>query len=181
MEGQLWPDERQLLYDTVFATRPNIALEVGTWKGGGSTYQIAMALSAVGHGTLYTCETDKQLYLEASNVHKGNDSVKCFNIPSTQLITNLISASHIPDFVFFDGPEDPDLNLSDFRLLEPFLRPGAVFCAHDWDTGVRDDGLVSTKAKLLRPYLENSKDWEIQSQLTGPVSVGMVVAKLIRR
>ena len=65
--------------------------------------------------------------------------------------------------MFFDGPEDPGLNLSDFKLLEPFLRQGAVFCAHDWDTDMRDDGLVSVKAELLRPYLENSQDWEIQA------------------
>ena len=179
MEGQLWPVERQLLYDTVFETKPSILLEIGTWKGGGSTYQIATALSNLRHGVLHTCEINTPFYLEAAKIYGGSrwqGIVKCYNIPSTQLINQLIGDNQIPDFIFCDGPEDPDLNLSDFLLLEPYLRNGAIFCVHDWDMNIREGGVVSMKAKLLKPYIENSTNWKIQTYLTMPDSVGMVVA-----
>ena len=179
MEGQMWSAERRLLYDTIFEARPSVSLEIGTWKGGGSTYQIATALSDLQHGVLYTCEINTPFYLEAAKIYsesRWQGIVKCYNISSTQLINQLIRNNQIPDFIFCDGPEDPDLNLSDFLLLEPYLRSGAVFCVHDWNMDVREGGVISIKAKLLRPYIENSASWKIQTCLTMPESVGMAVA-----
>ena len=179
MEGQLLPDEREFLYNAVAERSPSIVLEVGTWKGGGSTLQIAMALS-LNDGILHTCELDKSLYDIAVKSYEGtlhDHRISFWNISSTELINQLINDDRIPEFVFFDGPEDPIINMNDFKLIEKHLPIGAYFCMHDWDTGVRIDGLKSTKAVLVRPYLEQSNKWEILRSLTAPVSVGIVLAK----
>ncbi len=180
IEGQMWPDERKFLYDAVLKRKPSISLEVGTWKGGGSTLQIASALRSINHGILHTCEVDYDLYQEAINGFNTlpeNDFVRFYNQPSTTLIKSLIKTNQIPDFVFFDGPEDQHLNLNDFMLLDEYLKIGTYFCMHDWDIGVRADGLSSTKAVLIRPYLESLSNWHIIGKLTTPVSVGIVLAE----
>lgn len=190
MEGQLWPEERKFLYNAVVECDPMVVLEVGTWKGGGSTLTIATALHDLHNSsnfydismnkTLYTCEVDNELYTTAINQFAGSKfsrSVKFHNIPSTELIKHLIASYNIPQFVFFDGPEDPQLNLDDFKLLDEYLLPGSYFCMHDWDLEVRPDSLTSCKATYLRPYLENSKNWQILRSLTAPVSVGIVLAR----
>lgn len=180
MNGQLWSKERQFLYDAVIIARPPITLEVGTWKGGGSTWQIATALSKLGFGRLHTCETNPEFYEEAQALYlHSNTNVNCWPRRSTELIQLLINQNEIPKFVFFDGPEDPDLNLSDFELLDKHLEVGSYFCMHDWDLGVRPDGLESTKAKLLRPHIEQSKQWNILKSLTAPDSVGIVLAQKV--
>ncbi len=179
MEGQLLPDERAFLYNAVIERKPSIVLEVGTWKGGGSTLQIASALASNNKGVLYTCEVDPALYTEAVNNYSSSrfrDYVKFHNKPSTILIESMIKNNNIPDFVFFDGPEDSDLNINDFKLLDQYLPSGSYFCMHDWDLGHRHDGISSSKATLLRPYLEQLTTWKIIRSLTAPISVGIVLA-----
>ena len=176
MIGQLLPQERTLLFNTVLKAQPKLVLEIGTWKGGGSTYQIANALLATISGVLHTCEIDHEFYTEASQIYntdKWRNIVFCHNIPSTQLINQLITNNTIPDFIFEDGPEDPELNMADFRLLEPHFQNGTIFCAHDWDLD------LSIKSKSLRPYIENSPKWQIVKYITKPISVGMIVAKYL--
>lgn len=180
MNGQLLPQERALLYNAVIKASPKLVLEIGTWKGGGSTYQIANALLATMSGILHTCEVNTEFFAEASQIYntdKWRNIVFCHNIPSTKLITQLIANNTIPDFIFEDGPEDPALNIADLMLLEPHLKQGTIFCAHDWDLDVRVDGGVSIKSQSIRPYIENSPNWEIIEYITKPISVGMVVAK----
>ena len=180
MRGQLLPDERKFLYDAVVMAKPKLVLEVGTWCGGGSTLQIAEALLFNGFGRLITCEIDVDLYSEAFGIYnceKWAGVVECRNVDSSSLISELIAGGDIPDFLFFDGPEDPDLNLKDLLLLEGHLAVGSYFCAHDWDLGVRVDGGVSVKSRLVRPYVEGSGGWDVVGGLTYPVSVGIVLAR----
>ena len=188
MEGQMTTAEREFLYNAVHTHLRDkngaAVLEVGTWKGGGSTFQIANALSHINKGhILYTCETDVGLYNEAVASYRNHPLDKhifFLNSPSNVLIEQLIGSKIIPQFVFFDGPEDPEINLNDFKRLDEFLEVGAQFCMHDWDLDIRIDGLVSTKAKLLRPYLESLKNWRRLDSLTKPVSVGIVLMEKIQ-
>jgi hypothetical protein len=46
MDGQLTIEERKFLHTTVLAEKPSLVFEIGTWKGGGSTWQIATALKS---------------------------------------------------------------------------------------------------------------------------------------
>ena len=182
MIGQLLPQERSLLFDTVLKAQPKLVLEIGTWKGGGSTYQIASALFSTFSGVLHTCEVDPEFFAEAAEIYntdKWRNIVFCHNIPSTQLINQLIANNTIPDFIFEDGPEDPALNIADLLLLEPHLKKGTIFAAHDWDLDLRVDGGISIKSQLIRPYIENSPKWRIVEYITKPISVGMVVAEFV--
>lgn len=184
MEGQLLQVEREFLHEAVLRARPRLVLEVGTWKGGGSTYYIASALGKLrldGHECqFHTCETDPDRHREASSIYAGppwNAFVHCHNVPSSDLIASLISQGAIPDWVFFDGPENEDVNHNDFLTLDKHMRSGSHFSAHDWETGPRIDGLTSKKAIKLRPHLEARSDWEILATLAAPISVGLVLAR----
>lgn len=169
--GQLLPAERALLREAVFHHHPDLVLEVGTWYGGGSTWQLVQALTAASKGHLHTCEVDLEHYLIAAAFYQTNPFVTCHHKPGLQLINELIAVGTIPDLIFFDGQEEPEAALSDLQLLEPQLKPGAAFLMHDWDLNV-----LSTKSALIRPYLEQSPRWQIRRQLTAPESVGLVWA-----
>lgn len=65
IKGQLWYQERKLLYNTVRKYKPIHCYEIGTWKGGGATYFIAQALHDNGKGILNTIEINKDFYNEA--------------------------------------------------------------------------------------------------------------------
>ena len=179
MDGQMWPEERALLKATVEAQQPAVALEIGTWKGGGSTFQIASALLHHMYGTLHTCEPDPELHNIAKNTYEielGNKyPVVLYNDYSHNVIQKLINQKLIPDFVLMDGPEDPNVCLNDLRALEDLMKPGSIVSFHDWDLDVRADGAISTKSVLVRPYIESSRKWKLLNYLTKPVSVGFSV------
>ena len=56
--GQLNSEERRIISSTIVeaAKRPRVALEVGTWLGGGSTATILRALQQNGEGHLWGVE-----------------------------------------------------------------------------------------------------------------------------
>ena len=176
MEGQLWPAERSLLYKTIIDLKPKIALEIGTWKGGGSTYQIASALKEIGEGILITCEPDIEMYKAAFDLYKSvlkdDFPVMLENDYSHNIILKMIEYNHIPDFVLMDGPEDPNVCLNDLKSLENIMKPNSIVAFHDWDLGIRADNLISTKSAFVRPYIEQSTKWKLKYYLTAPESVG---------
>ena len=183
--GELWPKEREFLFQAVIEKQPETVLETGTGGGGGSTHQIVRALKenfltfqAEGH--LHTCEIDMLSFRQAQQIYSvpaWDTFVTCWHLTSENLMHQLIESRKIPDFVFFDGPEDPQVAFDDLKRLESHLKPGTWFGMHDWDLGKRADGKVSTKAEKLRPYLEGSEDWTILRSLTTPISVGIVLAE----
>lgn len=172
MNGQLTVKEREFLHQAVLDYKPELVFEVGTWKGGGSTSQIVKALEKNGKGILVTCETDKEFYEEALGLYKDNQFIELYLVSSDIVITDLLSKERIPDFLFFDGPEDRETAYDDFRYIEPALKSGSIFCMHDWDW-------PSIKAETIRPYLECSKRWSLISKLTLPESVGICLWKKI--
>lgn len=178
MEGQLTDQERQFLYDVVCKEKPKVALEIGTWKGGGSTFFISEALKTYS-GVLYTCEIDVGNFRQAVELYRDNPIVKLNLCRGVDLIEKLIGSNTIPDLAFFDGSEIADENLRDFKMLEPHLKIGAAFLAHDWELGLRIDGAFSTKNTTLRPYIESSPNWQIIDTISAPYSVGLVYAKKI--
>src|SRR5580704_6658119 len=64
VEGQLSAKERELLMAAVRSgpRQPRVALEVGTWLGGGSTAHILDALESNGTGHLWGIEADRSIY-----------------------------------------------------------------------------------------------------------------------
>lgn len=183
--GELWPQEREFLFQAIVQKQPTVVLEIGTGGGGGSTHQIAKALkenflSYQIQGHLHTCEIDTLSFRQAQKMYCTefwSPFVTCYHMTSTGLIQQLIDRRQIPDLIFFDGPEDPQVALADIKQLEPCLKPGTWLSVHDWDLGIRADGCESTKVALLRPYVEASEEWTILNSLTAPHSVGIVLAE----
>lgn len=173
-EGQLWQCERELLADAVIRRRPKLVLEVGTWKGGGSTFQIVSSLMRLGSGGLVTCEPDPAFYAEASafySRHPYDDYCVVMNCRSDEAIGRILAGAGKPDLFFFDGPEDPQVALDDFMRLDAVSAPGTVFMMHDWLTP------DSHKADLLRPYFQSLVEagkWRVTCLLEPPHSVGLI-------
>lgn len=164
--------EREFLYQAVIDYKPSLVFEVGTWKGGGSTWQIMRGLEENKNGNLITCETDREFYQESIELYKNNAKIQIHFAPSDKMISFLLKDLNYPDFLFFDGPEDEDTAYIDFLSLNPVLKKGALFCMHDWDD-------PSIKARKIRPYIEKSEQWELISKLTSPDSVGICLYKKI--
>jgi predicted O-methyltransferase YrrM len=68
--GQLLYEERKLLHSVVHTFKPINCFEIGTWRGGGSTFFISQALCENGAGILNTIEIDKHYFQEAQNKYK---------------------------------------------------------------------------------------------------------------
>lgn len=169
-EGEMLPYERYKLFNWIIKINPKILLEVGTGNGGGSSFYISEALlQAKNSGELYTCDpyADNPFIIFSQKRYK--DIVFYYKIESRMLITYMIQKNKIPDFVFFDGPEIPELALNDFKLLEPYLRKGCYFSMHDWHSGTKRnyDNANSVKSALLKPYLESHKQWRCLEELSG--------------
>lgn len=174
IDGQMSQTERRALHDAVREARPRRAFEVGTWRGGGSTLQIATALHEAGYGTLYTSETDSRLHHEARTAYARHypyllERIQFLLGASTDVFPPLLIESHgSADFVFLDGAEDADQSWRELQMFEPHVPSGAVLCMHDWYT---------EKARLVKPYIESSPLWRIEYVLAGnDSSVGFVKA-----
>src|SRR5580698_5857150 len=64
IQGQLVAAERQIITDAICGAgkKPVVAIEVGTWLGGGSTLHILRALERNGTGHLWGIEVDRSIY-----------------------------------------------------------------------------------------------------------------------
>lgn len=173
LSGQLWYAERKLLYETVRRQRPRQCFEIGTWRGGGSTLFMAQALHDNGSGRLHTIETDGQLHQEAVNnytallphllpyvtFHLGN-----YRDIYGRILTDAVSV----DLALLDGAENAEQTLAQYRFFLPHTAPGSLLLIHDWFTD---------KARLVRPHLEDTRQWKIEKLLTPPISVGFAIAR----
>jgi predicted O-methyltransferase YrrM len=171
--GQLWYTDRKALYAAVRAARPNTAFEVGTWRGGGSTLFIAQALSDNSRGLLHTIEIDPELVESARSGYDRylphlTEYVTFHEGSSTGIYPSLLQHTKTVDFLFLDGKEDANETYREFLMFEPFLRSGSVVAAHDWGTD---------KAARVRQHVENSSEWEVESVLAPPRSVGLAIVK----
>lgn len=182
--GEMLPFERACLFTWVKACKPRSALEVGTGTGGGGTYYIANAMLT---GALFTCDPVRKPSNKFLEMHHN---VRFSPIKSCELIQKMKNLEYLYiglgvdehiDFIFFDGPEDPQVALDDIQELETFIQPGTKFSMHDWCTEERvyDKG-ISTKAKLIRPYMEQSDKWKLIEVLdNSAASVGLCLYEFI--
>lgn len=162
--GEMLPLERLRLYQWITEHKPKVVFEVGTGVGG-STFYISSALQQSG-GELHSCDPLRRPPEAFLNRFQG--TLHYHPLRSDQLIEQLIRDSKKPDFLFFDGPEIPDLAATDLGLLEPWIEPGCLFAMHDWEQpGGRNRKIVSIKAQKVRPYVEHSSDWRRIEQLEG--------------
>lgn len=165
-EGQMSPVERKQLYDTIIKYRPYTVFEIGTWKGGGSTYFISSALKENKQGKLFTVECNKDFFLEATKRYTEElselSSYICFNYgKSDKCYEELLRIVPWVDFLLLDGAEDPLQTYSEFIMIEPKLSRHAIVLCHDWK---------KSKADNIRSILTNQDEWEelfVLDTLTG--------------
>jgi hypothetical protein len=161
--GEMLPYERYKLYNWIIDIKPKIIFEVGTGHGGGSTYYIAEAIKHLNNGgKIYTCDPERTI---ESTLLQDFPLIQFFPIYSEDMLKNLTEQGLKPDFIMFDGPEDPNIAFNDIKYMENFIDDGTHFSMHDWDLYRPYDGHQSTKSVKIREYMENSDNWVLLEQL----------------
>jgi predicted O-methyltransferase YrrM len=170
--GQMWIAERKFLYDLVKRYRPEIAIEVGTWKGGGSTYFIASALSENKKGKLFTVESCEEFYKEAVQAYKTYLPELCLYVnflfgESCNIYPTILKGLSQIDLAFFDGGDDPSKAVKEFEIFDSYFHKGSIIVMHDWN---------NEKMSLMKPFLiKRFIQWEKIGELSFPQSqVGIV-------
>lgn len=163
IEGQLNARERAFITKAILdaPVKPRMALEVGTWFGGGSTLHILRALEQNGIGHLYGIEADSSIYARMiENIQRAAPAASKRFTPifgfSDKAIPALFAEQppdFTVDFVFLDGGNNPMEQIIEFRLLDKYIPVGGQLLAHDaW----------MRKGKFLAPYVKLLDNWETQ-------------------
>lgn len=162
MEGQMLPEERKALYDIIVETKPDIVFEVGTWKGGGSTFFIASALAENKKGRLFTIECDGELFRYAKALYATSlASLRpyvFFNKGESDLVyPKILSEVENVDFVFLDGKEDPEQTVKEYNMFLPHMKAGSYLACHDWKI---------SKMEKLKVILSDCTKWKSILEIT---------------
>jgi hypothetical protein len=170
--GQMWFEDRRVLYDTVRRLQPQHCFEVGTWRGGGSTLVIARALHENGTGRLHTIETEEEPYRAAVDGYRRHAPHLLpfvdFHLGDyRETFPAIVERGGGVDFFVLDGAEDGRQTVEQFRFFDQRAHKGAELFAHDWET---------EKTRLLRPVLDATERWVVHTVVGPPKSVGLAVA-----
>jgi predicted O-methyltransferase YrrM len=178
IEGQLNADERGCITNAIRKApkKPQVALEVGTWLGGGSTLHILRALEQNGAGHLYGIEADRSIYermlaniraavpVEANRFTPllgfSQDVLKQWKKEQAKDLT--------VDFVFLDGGNNPREQIEEFELLDPLIPVGGQLMSHD---------AKFRKGRWLVPFISRLDNWD--SRLHDISEPGLFHAKKI--
>jgi predicted O-methyltransferase YrrM len=157
IESQLHPLEKEILRRRVDAMRnPNI-LEIGTYKGGGSTLTFLQALKHKGAGKLVGIEADPDVFAEMkANISSVDAEYFDFFEPisgfSQHVIPNLLRKYVRFDLVFLDGGNNPREQIEEFELLKDAIPVGGFLFSHDANL---------RKGHWLVPYLSGLDNWRV--------------------
>jgi hypothetical protein len=161
--GEMLSFERFKLYTWICELSPKIIFEVGTGDGGGSTYYISKAIADKNiNSQFYTCDPNRS---PNDTFLKEFKFVTYYKNNSHEMLKNLTNEKIKPNFIMFDGPENPEVAYNDIIFLESYIDDGTYFCMHDWDHYRPYDKNYSTKSIKIREYLENSDKWILIEQL----------------
>jgi len=161
IEGQLNAEERGLITSTILnaPVKPKVAVEVGTWLGGGGTLHILRALQKNGEGHLWGVEASKDIYekmiasIRAAAPEAADRFTPLLGF-STELLPlwlkELPAAAEI-DFVFLDGGDNPYEQIEEFKLLSPRVKVDGFLMSHD---------ARGRKGKWLVPYVSRLDNWK---------------------
>ena len=149
------PVERRAMYQAIIDAKPKKLLEIGTWKGGGSTYIISCAAHEYG-GTLHTIEIDpalhesaKRLYRERMNILKPH--VRFHLGDAVEVIPALHDELTPLGFALLDGKEDRHQTVEEYNLIKDLFVSGSILACHDWKI---------SKMAELRPIIEADSAWK---------------------
>ena len=161
MEGQLNSKEREIITRWVTDLKPNRAMEVGTWLGGGSTLHILKALENNRNGHLWGIEAFQSIYdAMIANINTAGPEIAARFTPLFGFSQNVIpefltkhGKETAIEFVFLDGGDNPMEQITEFQLLRDAMPVGSVLLSHD---------AKLRKGKWLVPYLRAHDNWECQ-------------------
>lgn len=180
--AEMLPAERLKLFQwiTEIIKPANDVLEIGCGVGG-STYYISESINSISSSSIiHACDPDRK---PTDQFLQNHTNVKYKQIYSNELISEIINDNVQLDYLFFDGPEDPNIALNDIQKLEKYIKPGCYFSMHDWEIEKRKyDNATSTKAKYIRPYIEQNPCWELIEYMEGinsNESVGICLYKFL--
>jgi predicted O-methyltransferase YrrM len=163
IEGQLNANERRLITEAIVgaAKKPLVAIEVGTWLGGGSTLHILRALAQNGVGYLWGIEVDRSIYERMlANIHAAAPKEAERFTPLFGFSQDVLkqwkreqSASATVDFCFLDGGNNPREQIEEFELLDPLIPVGGQLMSHD---------AKMRKGRWLVPFISRLDNWKSQ-------------------
>jgi len=178
IEGQLNADERRLITEAITgaALKPQVAIEVGTWLGGGSTLHILRALEQNGAGHLWGIEVDRSIYERMiANIREAAPEESRRFSPLFGFSQDMLKqwkreqpAGTTVDFCFLDGGNNPREQIEEFKLLDPLIPVGGQLMSHD---------AFMRKGRWLVPFISRLDNWE--SQLHHSSENGLFYAKKI--
>lgn len=175
--GEMLPLERKKLFEWIIKYKPKTILEVGTGTGGGGLYYMLEALSYSKNddAVIYTCDPSRG---PSSEFLQKYNQAKYYKCNSDVLLKDLLAKNIKFDFIFFDGPNDPNVELNDFKFIEEndMCKENCIFVSHDWhfESPRKHDNALATKAKYLRPYIEKNSNWKLVELLeNSKESVGL--------
>lgn len=184
--GQMYLAERRALYYTIMQHCPAHCLEIGTHRGGGSTFFLASAFARLDAGPVSVCArpgvglvTLEKVVLEyniAKEVYSrflpGLLPYVTFLLGDTpELFRPFIEDNDgVAECVFLDGSGDPKETVEQYEFFKPFFKHGSLLMLHDWGDNERD-----LKMSLLEPIITADPQWALIQELGPPESVGFVV------
>jgi predicted O-methyltransferase YrrM len=125
----LVPEEGELLYALIRATKPMRCVETGTHKGL-STHYIAQALQDNGVGHVHTCDPVDWGQFKIFEASPLKERISFHPIKGTQMI---FDEPHKIDFLFIDGYHGKKDVIEEIEHLFPMLAPNAIVIFHDCD------------------------------------------------
>lgn len=172
LHGQMYIEDRKALYDLIISEKPKTCFEIGTYKGGGSTFFLSSAFAKVGNGKLITLESNIKLHQFAKNFYKKHlpllekHTIFLLGSSPTQFLPLIKENKNVVDCVFLDGSDDQVETVEQYKFFIQFFHSGSILMAHDWFTD---------KMKLLKPIIERDKQWINIKTINPPASVGFVI------
>jgi predicted O-methyltransferase YrrM len=155
--GQLCAAEREILIGTLSRFRHPTILEVGTYKGGGSTITFLQELFKSGGGILYGIESDSSNFSEMQdNIRGVNPELLTFFKPrhgfSQQVIPQVLAEVSCLNMVFLDGGNNPREQIEEFELVKDAIPVGGWLLSHDANL---------RKGRWLVPFITELDNWRV--------------------
>jgi predicted O-methyltransferase YrrM len=156
IESQLSPSEKAILKQAVEAfTSPRI-LEIGTYKGGGSTLAFLEAIKCRGNGSLIGVEASAAVFSEMkANIESVDpDYFRYFEAIegfSQQVIPEILTRVSAFDIVFLDGGNNPREQIEEFELIKNAIPVRGYLFSHDANL---------RKGRWFVPYLLELDNWQ---------------------
>lgn len=160
IEGQLNLEERRLLTQAILeGPETRNVLEVGTWLGGGSTIQILRALEQKKSGHLWGIEADQSVYTQMianlrAIVPRALERFTPLFGRSQEVIPKWLTEKGDTfriDLAFLDGGNNPSEQITEFKLIDPYIPVGGILMTHD---------AKLRKGRWLVPYISRLDNWK---------------------